>query len=127
MKQKEKNPLVQGQSNHDDAGQSQSPGNNGRPMTRRSLVEDLRERASHPLRMSPEYQQALADCVAAHDACKKRSRYACSTWDWNWRLLLASLALIVLCGLLWTGCRVVEAAGVVMDKHTSAIRVESAE
>lgn len=128
VKQKAKSPLVQGQLNQDEAGQSQSPGNNGRlSMTRRSFVEDLRKRASQPLRESPEHRQALAECVAANEARKKPSHYTCSTWEWNWRLLLACLALIVLCGLLWTGCRVVEAAGVVMDKHTSDIRVELAE
>lgn len=88
----------------------------------KSFTDELRHRAIHPLRESDEYRQIVAECVAAHKARTNPSQCALSSFEWNPRLVATIVfILIILSTIVWTGCRVTNAAASAIGNHAAVI------
>jgi hypothetical protein len=88
------------------------------------FTDDLRRRATHPLREPDGYRAAIADCLceAASAVHRKPSPYQLSLFEWNQQLLAAIVVvLLVLSTFVWAGCRATSAALAAVGDHTTAI------
>jgi hypothetical protein len=91
----------------------------------RGLREDLRRRAEHPYRGSPEYQKAIADCIAAHRAEQLRlPLHKSAMWPWEWNARAAVVGVVVAVAtaiMLWLGIASLRAAQRVSRHHVEQI------
>jgi hypothetical protein len=101
---------------------SSGNGNESPTASAKAFADDLRRRATHPLRGSDEYQRIVAECVVAHEARRKPCQDTLSSFEWNPRLVAAIVVvLIVLSMIIWVGCQVASALPSVVSGHTTAI------